>query len=87
MADDLLFYPPANLRVPQQGSRQGRGPDQSRISLKVYYLPDASMLPLNFKLSNELVKQHMEQGFGKFTLILLSFLGERESGLSLSIVK
>ena len=70
MADDL-FSQPGNIR-PIQGSR--RGPLPSRISIKLYYLPDASLLPSPLKLSNDLVKQHKEQGFGKLNSILLPII-------------
>ena len=76
MADDLLFSDdlfsqPGNIRQPQ-GSRPC--PPPSKISIKLYYLPDASVLPSTLSLSSELVKQHMEQGFGKFISIFVPII-------------
>ena len=66
---------PAQRNLQTPGRRSSRaGPTQSRIRLKVYYLPDASELPSSFALSNNLVMTHMRDGFGKYSYLYSQLL-------------
>ncbi len=47
-------------------SNSRRGPKATVVKLKLYHLPEASEIP-NFAVTTHgLVKQHMNQGYGKF---------------------
>ena len=45
------------------------GPAKKSMKIKVYYLPDASELPSKFLASDPLLKLHMQQCYGKKTLL------------------
>ena len=45
-----------------------RGPQARSLSITLYHLPEASKLPRFKKSDDELMQQHMQQGYGEYSM-------------------
>ena len=69
--DDFLFTNFARRNSTEEPLPKKRGPCQSSVQAKIYYLPDSASLPSSFDASNEHLKLHMQQGYGKLSYYLI----------------
>ena len=69
--DDFLFSNFARRNSTEEPLPKKRGPCQSSVQAKIYYLPDSASLPSSFDASNEHLKLHMQQGYGKLSYYLI----------------